>query len=100
MRRWPGRAIGAPALERQPGGVREQVPERRAGRPGRLVEVDEPLLRGDEHRDRGRELRHRRPREAAARVAARRLDRAGHADGDVLARPSVDLAQRLHERRD
>jgi hypothetical protein len=28
------------------------------------------------------------------------LGRAGHADGDVLARPTVDLAQGIHERRD
>ena len=38
-----------PLLEREPGRVREQVPERRAGRARRLVEIDEPLLGGDEH---------------------------------------------------
>ena len=35
--------------------------ERRARRPGRLVEVDRPLLERDEEREAGEELRHRRP---------------------------------------
>ena len=73
----PARAIGAPASNGSPERVREQVANGRAGRAGGLVEVDDSLLRGDEHRDRGRELRHRRPREIAALVAARRLDGAG-----------------------
>ena len=33
-------------------------------------------------------------------VAVRRVDEPGHADGDVLARPTVDLAQSIHEPRD
>ena len=36
-------------VERQAGRVGEQVPQRRARRAGRLVEVDDPLLGGDEH---------------------------------------------------
>jgi hypothetical protein len=86
-------------VERQARRVREQVTERRARRAGRLVEVDDPLLRGDEHRDRSRELRHRRPRKPAVPAAHRSLDRADGGDRGVLARPPLDLAQRLHERR-
>ncbi len=87
-------------IERQPGSMREQVAERRAGRPGRLVEIDEPFLGRHEHRNRRRELGHRRPREPAAHLAVRRFDEPGHADRDVLARPTVDLAQGIHEPRD
>ena len=52
MRRCPGAAIGVAALERQPRRVAEQEPHGGAGRAGRLVEVDDLLLDGDEHRDR------------------------------------------------
>ena len=87
-------------VERQARCVREQMTERRPGRAGRLVEVDDPLLRGDEHRDRRRELRHRRPRKPPVPVAHRCLDRADDGDCGVLTRPPLDLAQRVHERRD
>ena len=80
MRRCPGRAIGAPGSNGSPEACASRCRSVDAGRAGGLVEVDEPLLRGDEHRDRGRELRHRRPGEPAVDVAVRRLDRAGHAD--------------------
>ena len=52
-------------VERQPGRVGEQVPHRRPRRPGRLVQVERPLLRGDEARERRHRLRHRRPAELA-----------------------------------
>ena len=48
------------ALERKPARVREQVANRRAGRPRRLVEVDDAFLGRDERRERGDRLRHRR----------------------------------------
>ena len=41
------------AVEREPGGVREQVPHGRARRAGRLVEIDDTLLGGDERRESG-----------------------------------------------
>ena len=85
------------ALERQPGGVREQVPHRRAGRAGGLVEVDDPLLRGDEHGDRRRELRHRGPREGPLHVAERGLGAAGDGDGgDARTATPRFAAERLH----
>ena len=51
------------ALERKPRGVGEQVPDRGAGRPCRLVEIEEAVLDGVEHGVRGDELRHGRPSE-------------------------------------
>ena len=54
--------------------MREQVPHGRAGRAGGLVEVDDPLLRRDEHGHRGGELRDRRPGVKALHVAENRLD--------------------------
>ncbi len=80
--------------------MREQVAKRRVGRPRGLVEIHEPLLGCHEHGNRRRELGHRRPREPAPNLAVRRFDEPGHADGDVLARPTVDLAQGIHEPRD
>ena len=89
----------ARALERQAGGVGEQVPERRAGRPGRLVEVDRPLLGGDEAGERGDRLRHRGPAVLAAAVAVSRRPcppRDDDAGGDVLGRPALDGSQSVH----
>ena len=72
--------------------------QRRAGRAGRVVEVDDPLLDRDEHRDGGRELRHRRPaeRRVDAAVRQRRPVRVHHGHGTGGARPAVDLPKRLH----
>ena len=58
-----------PALERKAGRVREQVANGRPGRPGRLVEVDDALLDGDQDREGDHRLRHRRPSELLAFVA-------------------------------
>ena len=69
----PGRRDRHGAVERQPRGVGEQVPHRRAGRPGRLVEVDDALLGRDERRERADRLRDRR--EADRRGACRRASR-------------------------
>ena len=66
----PGGAIGTRAVERQPGCVGEQVPHGRAGRAGRLVEVDDALLGGDERGERADRLRDRG--EAGRRGACRR----------------------------
>ena len=66
----PGRAIGTSPSNGRPGRVREQVADGRAGRAGRLVEVDDPFLRGDERRERGDRLRDRRESHRARRVAA------------------------------
>ena len=89
------------ALERQAGRVREQVADGRAGRAGRLVEVDDPFLRGDERRERGDRLRHRRETDRAPDVTVRRdpafaID---HTRGGELDRPVVDLAKCLHAAR-
>ena len=48
------------------------MPNGRARRAGRLVEVDDPFLRGDERRERGDRLRHRGEPNGARRVATRR----------------------------
>src|SRR5690349_17109669 len=72
------------------------MPERRAGRPRGLVEVDDPFLGGDEHRNRGRELGDRGPGESALDIAVRRLHSTGHGHRHVLTRPPVDLAERIH----
>ena len=94
MRRWPGRAIGSLALERQPGRVREQVADGRAGRPRRRVEVDGPFLGGDERRKRSDRLRHDARRTASRHLAAS-VDPALRVDDTrrgELDRPVVDLA--------
>ncbi len=81
-------------LEREPGRVREQVANRRARRAGRLVEVDDPFLRGDERRERGNRLRHRGEPNGARRVATRRSDpvRVDDSRGREVDGPAVDLA--------
>ena len=74
----------------RPGGVREQVPDGRAGRAGRVVEVDRALLGRDQAGERRHRLRHGRPAELASSVArapparTRRRD----SDGDMLGRPA------------
>ena len=72
--------------------------EGRAGRPGRVVEVDDSLLERDERRRRGEELRHRGPAELPLELAARGEHAAGpdDRDGDVRDGPAVNLTQRLH----
>ena len=81
--------------------MREQVADRRALRPRRLVEVDDALLRGDERRERDRRLRDRRPAELDVARPARRDDLAvaQHGDRDGARAPAVDLPQRLHAAR-
>jgi hypothetical protein len=78
--------------------MREQVSHRRAFRPGRVVEVDNPLLGRDERCQRGCRLGHRGP---AKDVLARSVDgdflgAAQDADGHSLRRPPLDLPQSLH----
>ena len=89
------------ALERKSGCVREQVAHGRAGRTGGLVEVDHPLLRGDEHRERGDGLGHRGKSNGECGIAVRRgasvlIDDTRCREVD---RPAVDLAKCLHARR-
>ena len=89
------------ALERKPARVREEMANRRAGRPGRLVEIDDALLGCDERRERGDRLRHGCQSDRARRVAVRRhlaawIDDTG---GGELDGPVVDLAKCLHARR-
>ena len=90
------------ALERQARRVREQVADGRAGGAGRLVQVDDAFLGGDEHRESGHRLRHRGEPYRSAGVAASprgaaRIDdtRRGELDG-----PVVDLAECLARARD
>ena len=71
------------------------MPQRRARRAGRLVEVDRPLLDRDERREAGQELRHRRPAQTAspAARASRRGPSARVTPAAAVARaPVVDLA--------
>ena len=89
------------ALERQAAGVREEMADRRARRPRRLVQIDDALLGCDEHRERRHRLRDGSQSHRARRVAVRRhlatwID---DARGSELDRPVVDLAKRLHARR-
>ena len=81
--------------------MREQMPHRRAFGPGRLVEVDHALLRGDQRRERRDELRHgcpahhlvRRPR--VATTSPSRTTPAAAND----ARPALDLPKCFFHRR-
>ena len=89
------------ALERQPGRVREQVADRRARRTCRLVEIDNAFLGGDERRERGDRLRHRRETNRGHDVTVRRdlafgIHRTCRGELD---RPVVDLAECLHAAR-
>ena len=82
------------ALERESTRVREQVANRRAGRPRRLVEVDDAFLGRDERRKRGDRLRHGREANGSRHLAAR-VDPALGVDDTrcgELDRPLVDLA--------
>ena len=85
-------------VERQPGGVREQVADGRPGRPRLLVEVDDALLRRDERRERRDQLRDRRPAQLARLVPVPCADavRLDHPDRNVLGAPRLDLPQRVH----
>jgi hypothetical protein len=78
--------------------VGEQVPYRRAFRPGRLVQVDRSFLRGHEGRVRDEQLRHGAPAEAVLDVAPLRDDGVGGRDarGVVAGGPLVDLAEGIH----
>jgi hypothetical protein len=72
--------------------MREQVADRRARRPGRLVEVDRAVLDRSEDGEGGRELRDRRPTEDPLRIAVMAdhaiCVRQGH--GSVGRSPSID----------
>ena len=77
--------------------MREQVPHRRAGRAGGLVEVDDALLRGDQHRERRDGFDTEASRTAREVLAS--VERPGRIDdtgGGELDRPVVDLAKCLH----
>ena len=96
----PAASIGVLALERQAGGVREQVAHRRAGRAGGLVEVDDPLLRRDEHGDRRSRASSPTPRESSRSMSPYDgLDASGDRDGGVCARPRFDLREAPPSRR-
>ena len=58
-----GRAEDRVAVEGEPGGVRQQVPDRRSRRPGRLVQVEQATLHGVERGQRDEQLSHRSPTE-------------------------------------
>jgi hypothetical protein len=74
--------------------------DRRAGRAGRLVQVDHALLGRNQHCERGDRLGHRGEPDDARRVAVRRDLTRGIDDarGGELDRPVVDLAKCLHAR--
>ena len=79
----------------------EQMPNRRARRPGRLVEVDDTLLRGHEHGESGDRLRHGREADRVRRVAVALGAAIPRHDprGGERHRPAVDLAKGLHAAR-
>ena len=83
-------------IETETGRVGEQMAHGRAARAGGLVEVEDPLLGGDEDGAGGRELRDRRPPRRARRRAARREHAARRDGGDrrVRRRPVVDRSKR------
>jgi enamine deaminase RidA (YjgF/YER057c/UK114 family) len=76
----------------------EQVADRRAGRPGRFVEVDRPLFGRDQDGQCGDRLRHRSPTELPVARAFGREDLATSDDArrDVVGRPVLHLTQRVH----
>ena len=77
----------------------EQMAKRRAPRrPGRVVEVDRPLLERDEDRKPGEELRDGGPRQLGVLRTVRRDDSAGPCDpgGGHPRVPAVDRPQRVH----
>jgi len=78
--------------------VRQEVPDGGARRPRGLVEVDDPLLRGDQGRARRDRLRDRGEPHHARRVPPRRegLSGSGHAGGGEGDVPGVDLLQGVH----
>ena len=82
------------ALERKTTRVREQVANRRAGWPCRLVEVDDAFLGRDERRERGDRLRYGRKANGSRHLAARVDPALGVDDtrSGELDRPLVDLA--------
>ena len=67
----------------------------RAGRAGRLVEVDDALVDGGQHRERGNELRDRGPAEAVVVGPVAREDAIGPDDGrgGVGRAPRVDRGE-------
>jgi hypothetical protein len=81
--------------------VGEQMPQGRARRPGRLVEVDDPLLGRDQRCERRHELRHGRPFKDAPSLAPTRTASASldHGDGCMLDGPLVDQPKRIHAAR-
>ena len=89
------------ALERQPRSVREEVTDRRALGPGRLVEVEHALLRRDQRRQRSGRLRHGRPTELAIGLAVPGHQLSGPQDAHRRGAraPPLDLPQRLHAAR-
>ncbi len=87
-------------LEREPRRVREEVADGGSLRPGGLVQVDRPLLSGDERRERRHELGHGRPAEDVLARAEDVADGAlAHDTGrGGLRGPAVDLLEGAHRR--
>ena len=85
-------------LEGQAGGVGKQVAQGRAGRAGRLVEVDDALLGSDQRRERRDRLGDRGPAEdvLARPLGSNLLAVAQDADGYRLGRPALDLPKSVH----
>ncbi len=89
------------ALEGETGRVREQMPDCRAFGAGRLVEVEDSLLRRDQHGERNSELRHRRPAQlhVAWPMRGDHLAPTHDPGRGVLGFPGVDLTQGVHAAR-
>jgi hypothetical protein len=97
----PGQCDRLGALEREAGGVGEQVPHRRSRWAGRLVQIDDALLGRDQDGERGDRLRNGRQPNGMRRVAVRGGDgpAVDDARGSEAGAPLVDLAEDVHPER-
>ena len=82
------------AVEGEPGRVRQQVPDRRSRRPGRLVRVEQPTLHRVERGQRDQQLGHRGPAERLGGGPGRFHQSRGRCDADRRgSRPGCDLIE-------
>ena len=91
-----GRGQDRGPLEAEPGGMGEEVADRRARRTRRLIEVEQPPIGGDQDGRRGHQLGHRRPPEAVCRVPVpgQQAGRGDDRRGGVARAPRVDDRER------
>ena len=89
---YSNRGIEIVAVEGEPRRVRQQVPDRRSRRPGRLVQVEQTALHGVERGQRDQQLGHRGPAERLGGGPGRFHQARGRRDADRGGgRPGCDL---------